>query len=43
MNVTDLTLANAKFRAAETMWMRFDSIPGEQGIDNLFGCAANGH
>jgi len=41
--VTDLSFADAKFRAAKAVWMSFDAIPGEQGIYDLFGCTANRH
>ena len=36
MNVTDLAFADAKFRASEAVWMSFNSLPTEQGINYLF-------
>ncbi len=36
VDVTDLAFADAKFRAAEAVWMGFDSLLCEQGVNYLF-------
>ena len=41
MNVTDLAFTDAEFCPAEAVRMGFGAFTGEEGVYDLFGCAAN--